>query len=295
MLDINLNWYKTFLTVADSKSLSDASSKLNISSPAISKTIKQLEEFLGTILFYRENDGMRLTAGGKDFYNYIVKAFDNIEAGEKLLLQKNDMDTGEIVIGCQSHIGSFYLMDAIEKVNQDYPQLKIKIVSDANAQELLQQLCNHKIDFSINSTQFNIDSEDFVKEKIKEIPNIFISKNPLEIKHIKELENLTYILPFEYTSIAKKLKDFFERNDMVIKSKKEMEATELRIKATEKDIGVGYVMKDAVEDKLMSHELYEVKLPKGFELPSTVVNLIYLKGQLPKVSKKFIEEYLEIK
>ena len=55
--NINLNLYKTFLVVAKSKSLSDASNKLNIEKPSLSRSIKQLEDTLGVKLFYRDNKG----------------------------------------------------------------------------------------------------------------------------------------------------------------------------------------------------------------------------------------------
>ena len=52
MLDINLNLYKIFHIVAKSKSYSDASNKLHMSTQAISKNIIQLENILGTKLFF---------------------------------------------------------------------------------------------------------------------------------------------------------------------------------------------------------------------------------------------------
>ena len=42
--NINLNLYKTFLALAESKSLSEASNKMNMEKTSISKNIKQLED-----------------------------------------------------------------------------------------------------------------------------------------------------------------------------------------------------------------------------------------------------------
>ena len=55
MDNINLNSLKIFLEVANSKSFLDASNKLFISQPAISKSMSKLEEDLGIVLFYRAN------------------------------------------------------------------------------------------------------------------------------------------------------------------------------------------------------------------------------------------------
>ena len=61
---VTLNLYNIFLAVAQTKSLSAASKRLFISQPAISKAIKQLENELGTALFFRSSKGVQLTDDG---------------------------------------------------------------------------------------------------------------------------------------------------------------------------------------------------------------------------------------
>lgn len=290
MIDINLNLYRIFYIVAQSKSFSDASNKLSISTTAVSKNINQLEDLLDTKLFHRESKGVRLTAEGNEFFKYIDECFTSLDIGEKLLLQKNDFSTGQIVIGCPSHIATFYLMDYIEKVKQDYPNLKVKIVSGANAEELIGLLEAHKIDFIIDSTYMEILYNNIIVEEIKKIPNILISKIPKEIDNIKELEEFKYILPYEYTYTTKKLIDCLKQHDTSIKANTEIDITELRINAVKRGIGIGYVMKDAVKEELEKEEVYEVKIP--IELPYSTLKLIYLDGQLTKVDKEFIKKYL---
>lgn len=58
--NINLNLYKTFYDVAKSESISEAAKKTFTSQPAISKSIKKLEETLNVKLFYRNLDGIKL-------------------------------------------------------------------------------------------------------------------------------------------------------------------------------------------------------------------------------------------
>ena len=68
MYDISINLYKTVSVVAQSKNYVDGSNKLHISTTAISKNIRQLESLLGTTLFYREKDGVKLTGAGQEFF-----------------------------------------------------------------------------------------------------------------------------------------------------------------------------------------------------------------------------------
>ena len=53
------------------------------------------------------------------------------------------------------------------------------------------------------------------------------------------------------------------------------------------------MLKDAVKNELKNKEVFEVKIP--IELPTSSLNLIYLKDQLTRVDKTFINEYLGLK
>lgn len=291
MLNMNLNLYRVFYVVAKSKSYSDASNKLNISTTAISKNIIQLENLLNTKLFYRENNGVKLTGAGNELLEYVDKSLTSLELGEKLILQKSDLSTGEITIGCPSHILTFFLMDKVERVINDNPSLKLKLIAGSNANELLELLENHKIDFAIDSSQIDINFKDIEIEEIKTIENIFISKKPLKIKELNQLKEQKYILPFEYTSTAKKLINSLKMYNISIEAYMEIDITELRINAVKRGLGIGYIMKEAVEEELKNKELYEVELP--IELPSSKLNLMYIKEQLTKADKKFIKNYLK--
>mgnify|MGYP001633181924 FL=1 len=81
-MNINLEYYKIFYEVAKEQNITKASENLNISQPAISKTIKLLEEKLGGTLFVRTKKGVILTEEGKEFYSYITKAMEYINSAE---------------------------------------------------------------------------------------------------------------------------------------------------------------------------------------------------------------------
>jgi len=292
-MDVNLNLYKTFYIVADSKSYSEASEKLHKTVPAISKNITELENVLEVILFDRKSKGVELTTVGEELYHYLDKAFTEISKGQKIIMKKSDLATGELIIGCPSHIASNYLMEYIDKVQTDFPNLKIQLLSGLNAKELLQALKEHKIDFIIDSTQIDELEPDIVREEIKVMQNIFISKEPLKITNIKDLENYKCILPFDYTSTSKNLKEIVKKNDISLNVSMQIDITEVRVNAVKNGKAIGYVMKDTVKQQLQNQELYEVELP--IQLPVSKLNLIYLKNYLTKADKQFIRKYLNLK
>lgn len=288
---INLNHYRTFWVVAQSKSYADASNKLNVTKTAIAKNIQQLEDQLNTKLFYRESRGVKLTADGEIFYKFVDRGFSEIEAGEKLIAQKNNIETGEIIIGALSHIADFLLIDKIQEVKSKYPELKVKLTTGATGKNLIELLEDHKIDFAVDSTSMNIKNKDIVKEELMEVENIFVSKKPTKIEDIKDLTNFKLILGGEFTHTTQDLISTLKEHGVSIKPSVEIDITELRISAAKKGIGISYVMKESAKEALKKKEVYEVKMP--IKLPVSKINLIYLKEQLNKADKQFIKEYLK--
>ena len=291
MSNINPYWNMIFHAVAESKSFTKASDKLEMKKTTVSRNIDLLEKQLGITLFYRDNKGVSLTADGEKYFEFIDKGLGYFDAGEKLVKANNDIQTGEITIGALSHISHFYLIEKIETIKKDYPNLKIKLLTGATGKHLIELLENHKIDFALDSTTMAIKNKDIQKEELKRTDNIFISKVPLELKELKELENMKLILGLENTHTSQELIELMRENNVMIKPDLEIDITESKIDATKRGLGIGYVMKEAVKEELKNKELYEVKLP--IKLPSSSVNLLYLKGQLTSIDKKFIKDYLK--
>lgn len=62
---MDINQLKAFITVAHTKNLTQAAEKLFLSQPAVSAQIKAIENYVGTSLFTRTNNGMTLTRAGE--------------------------------------------------------------------------------------------------------------------------------------------------------------------------------------------------------------------------------------
>ena len=91
--------YRIFYVVANHGNITRASEELNISQPAISKAIKNLEEQLGGQLFVRTKRGVVLTEEGQEFYIYIKQAIEYINNAENKFTELMNLETGRIKIG----------------------------------------------------------------------------------------------------------------------------------------------------------------------------------------------------
>ncbi|MFD1343395.1 LysR substrate-binding domain-containing protein [Litorisediminicola beolgyonensis] len=87
MLDpaLSLRQVRVFLEIARLGSLSAAADTLNVSQPAVSKTLKDLEDLLGTALFDRTGRGMVLTRAGRLFQRHSGAAVVDLEKAQDLV------------------------------------------------------------------------------------------------------------------------------------------------------------------------------------------------------------------
>ena len=82
---VNLELYRVFYTVAKCGSLTKAAQALFISQPAVSQSIKQLENQLGITLFKRTYRGMVLSEVGEMMYVNVGKAITILDEAENSL------------------------------------------------------------------------------------------------------------------------------------------------------------------------------------------------------------------
>ncbi|MBB6734135.1 LysR family transcriptional regulator [Cohnella zeiphila] len=77
---MQVEWFKSFTETVKRKSLSKAAESLNLTQPAISKHIRNLELVYGMELFRRGSAGVELTAAGRLFLERIAPVVEAIDA-----------------------------------------------------------------------------------------------------------------------------------------------------------------------------------------------------------------------
>lgn len=94
---INLNLYRVFYYVAKEKSITKAAKKLFISQPAISKSLRKLEDDMKVELFYRNLNGVELTEAGKVLYYYVERANKDLKLAYNALNIYKKLSNNDII------------------------------------------------------------------------------------------------------------------------------------------------------------------------------------------------------
>ncbi len=170
-LSSNLDHFRIFYMVAREGNITKAAEKLYISQPAVSMTIKNLEENLGNKLFIRSKRGVTLTKFGEKIFNKVDSAFLQLSQIGGIVEEEDQLLRGEIVIGCGSHIARQTLVEPLKKFLNFHPQIKIKQIEDVQA-KMFSQLEKGEIDLIIS--QYNEIKNELVFKPLHNQPYAFV-------------------------------------------------------------------------------------------------------------------------
>ncbi len=291
-MNINFELYRVFYTVASKGNITKASKELNISQPAISKSIKNLEDQLGGQLFVRTKRGVVLTEEGKEFYRYIEQAMEYIQNAENKFTELIHLETGCIKIGISTTLTKQFLLPFLEEFHQCYPKIGIQLITNTPS-ELLFKLRNGLIDIVILNLNDKNYGNDIHIIKCKKITNCFVANQSFkslinsEIS-LRELNKFPLILQMKGSSAREFLDHFAQENQVILNPHIEIASYSLVVEFAKIGLGIGFATKDYVEEDLKNERLYEIKLKE--KLPTRYIGIATSTKHLPQFStKKLIE------
>lgn len=289
-MSVPLGLYKIFIEVAKCKSFSKAAKNLYITQPAVSQAIMQLEEQLGVRLFTRTARGVGLTREGEMLYEYAHAAIKLIEAGEKKLLETQNLLTGELQIGVGDTISRYYLLPYLESFHKEYPTIKLKIINRTTT-KLCEKIKAGTIDLAICNLPIQ-DSQIEVRNCM-EVHDIFVggssykerSQSPLSFEELGELP----LIVLDQNSVSRKyVEQFMLQKGIKMKPDIELGAHDLLLEFAKIGLGVSCVIKEFSEEYLENQSLYHLKLQE--EVPARYIGACYLKSvPLSSAATAFIE------
>lgn len=261
-MNTNLEYYKIFYHVAEAGSFTKAGEKLCISQPAVSQSIKMLEEILGSRLFVRIPKGVKLTPEGDALFSYVKRGYEYIQLGEEQFQKMLDLEHGEIRIGASDMTLQFYLLPYLERFHEKYPGIRV-IVTNAPTPSTLALLYDGQIDFGVVSEPFQ-EKAGVKYKRVKKIRDIFVAGSKFRFLQesmieYKDLEKLPIISLEHNTSTRKYVNEYLGTNQVVLNPEFELATSDMIVKFAMRNLGIGCVVKDFAEEALENGNLFEVQ------------------------------------
>lgn len=287
---VNLELYKIFLVVAEEKNLTKASEKLNISQPAITKHIKNLENELGNPLFIRTKRGVILNEYGEKIFLKVKNAISLLNEAEKEIINSIDNNIGTIRIGISTSLVKNYLLKYLEEFNKLYPNIIITIYTDPT-KDLIKNLKLGLIDIIICKEPSKLDNNlEFAplgktnyifvaNDKYKEFRNKKVN--------ISDLIKYPLILQKRPSSARESIEKYLKENKCEIEPRMNIGSASLVLDFVSIGYGIGYVTELYASKYIKEEKLFEIDvdpIPESINFGILKINNNFL----PSYINKFI-------
>lgn len=288
---------KYVLAIAGSASMREAATKLFVSQPALSSTIRELEEELGIRIFDRNNKGISLTEEGSDFLPYAKQAVSQYELIEDRYIGKNSQKK-HFSVSMQHYV--FAVQAFVNLIKESDVDKYLYSVHETRTDEVLTNIRDMKSEIGVIS--YSQKNENIMKKIFREYQLEFFplmvketfayvwKGHPLADREEISLEDLKEYpcVSFDQSSdnefylSEEALGDYeFEK---LIKSNDRATSAEIMAELNGYSIGTG-IMTDSVT---LKDEFVSIKLKE--EDPLTIGYIIRKNYKLSELGEKYIEE-----
>lgn len=203
---------KYFQTVAKYENISKAALELNISQPALSITIKRLENEIGYPLFKRLKRNICLNKFGVEFLESANLIISELESLQVKFKEMNEIDNRNFSIGST---GSVFLIDLLKKFLGENTDLEIS-QTISNIDNLAEELKYGNIDVAVTSPPIysnNIKTITLLEEEIIVVVNKNNKFADKESVYLEELKSENFIELTDKHSFSKVIKKLLKESN----------------------------------------------------------------------------------
>lgn len=293
-MNINLEWYRVFYHVVREGQISKAAISLNISQPAVSQTIKQLEDLLKLQLFRRTPKGVLLTSDGEIMFQEIKKIFIQVDLLEERYRELIDMETGKLHIAASDTLCRYYLLPYIKNFQDRYPKVKIHI-DNKTTNEIISSLQDGEIDMGFINLPI-LTPESIEVKPVKTLQDCFICgkkyrKYFTQKISVKEICKFPLILLESGTNMRRFVDSYFLNYNITCVPELELGSIDLLTSFTASDFGISFVTRDFIPKKLIDRDLFIIDIEEV--IPERSIGMITrIDHPLTVAAKTFHDTFL---
>src|SRR6185437_8574399 len=145
---MNLHHLRLFAAVVDEGGFTRAAARLNLSQPAISKSLTELERQLHVALLDRSGRSIRLTDAGRALYARARELFGIEQVAEQELRELRGLKRGVLRIAASTTIATYVLPSVLGRFHLRHPRVRIQTGS-ANTRAVLRMLLESRVDLAL--------------------------------------------------------------------------------------------------------------------------------------------------
>lgn len=293
--NIPLDLYRIFCAVVRTGNMSAAAKELFISQPAVSMSIRQLEERMGAPLLIRTSKGVRTTPEGNMLFEYLEQALMLISTAENKFMEMVNLKTGEIRIGASDTVIQNFLMPYLEKFNIKNPNINIK-VTNKTTYESLRLLKGGAVDVCFINLPIEED-DDLEITPCMTIQDCLIGGKKFKdlaetgIK-LKNINQYPLLLLEDMSNSRRYIDSYAQKNGVLLHPIIELASSDLLIEFAKINLGLSFVIKDFEIRHIDNENIFEI--PINPPIPKRNIGLVKLKNvPLSHAAMGFVNLFME--
>lgn len=285
-----------FLEVARHSSFSRAAQKCFRTQPAISSSIKSLEDELGVKLFDRSGGKVSLTAPGKAFLNFAEELLDTKRRAMNAVVEMDRVPKGEIIVGANEGTCLHVLPEVFAHFKKQYPDVNVSVARSERT-KIIEQVLENIVDFGIVSAPVEDPRLKLVTIHRDELVLITPPKHPLNRTNIaatlEEIAAYPLLLP-KVGRTRDAIESAFDQQSLKTNISMELESSEVLKRFVAADVGIGFIARSNVNGDVKAKTLAAIPLD-GVAIRRDLA-LIYRKDKaLSRAAQAFIAIAVKIK
>ncbi len=260
---MHLNDLEVFRVVAREKSFSQAAKILYRTQPAISLTVRRLEEELGETLFSRSAKVPTLTDAGELLLEYAERLLNLRDEVRPALAELRQLQRGRVRIGA-NETGALYLLPVMARYRQLYPQVKVEVVRSL-ARYIPQELLKRNLDLGVLTYKPDDGRLTTLVVHPDRLSFIVHPAHRLARRRrvsIRELGQESFAAHNVWSPYRERVLRTFERYRVPLNMDVELPTVESIKKFVQMKLAVALVPRISVEDELDRGLLKEIKVPE---------------------------------
>ena len=144
-----MNQFRYFLSVARHAGFTQAANELDVSQPALSRSVAKLEVELGQTLFERDSRPLALTELGKSFQQRCIQILGLVD--QAVAEVADDETRGQVRIGAIPTIAPYWLPKLVSRFSKSRPNVQVHIFEEVTTR-LLERIRHGELDVAIMAT-----------------------------------------------------------------------------------------------------------------------------------------------
>jgi DNA-binding transcriptional LysR family regulator len=142
---ITLQQMEAVISLVEEGSFSRAAKRMLLTQPALTKNIRNVEDYLGVRVVNRSNSGISLTPEGKIIYDYAQRIVKLRDEARTKIIKLHENTGGNIYIGASTIPATYILPRALSEFKKKHPDIRIYIKT-ADSEEAMNMVLDNEVE-----------------------------------------------------------------------------------------------------------------------------------------------------